>query len=325
MKKTLTLLTILLLVVFIVGCENSINPIQPQTQNSTERTSLAKAAKVDVCHLDEYGNYIIINISENAYDAHIAHGDKSAIWYVGGTWRVDIFLEGGPVTPWDETLILTQSGTDITGGSINLTIPNPGAAWTVIDAGSDVIGNSVNIMIDHDNSSLEAHFVGTVDSDGSMSGTWHDESPGTRTGTWNSTTGEATYGCEDLCEEFCDFLGEFAVHYYPSYGGDIPHTMTISVFDRAAGTFLGTGGPDSYPYDYDLTGTIVGDVVTLNIDYGDDDPIAGGRYTLQAVFTINEDCSFNRGEWSASSTSGYTEGGTMQVTTDATEDCGVPL
>lgn len=123
-------------------------------------------------------------------------------------------------------------------------------------------------------------------------------------------------------EPHCGFLGTFEVHYYPSYGGDIPHTMTITAFDLLAGTFSGTGGPDTAPYDYDVVGTIVGDVVTLDIDYGDDDPIVCGRYTLQAVFTINEDCSFNSGTWSANSTNGggvcYSESGTMQVTTDAT-------
>ncbi len=42
MKKTITLLTILLLVVFMVGCENSVNPIAPKTQNDNDGISLAK-------------------------------------------------------------------------------------------------------------------------------------------------------------------------------------------------------------------------------------------------------------------------------------------
>ena len=42
MRRTITLLTILLLVVFMIGCENSINPIQPQTQIDNEGMSLAK-------------------------------------------------------------------------------------------------------------------------------------------------------------------------------------------------------------------------------------------------------------------------------------------
>ena len=34
-----------------------------------------KAAKVDVCHLDDEGAYHLINVSGNALSAHIAHGD----------------------------------------------------------------------------------------------------------------------------------------------------------------------------------------------------------------------------------------------------------
>ncbi len=45
MRKIITLLTIILLVVFMVGCENSINPIKSQTQNTGER-SLAKKGGV---------------------------------------------------------------------------------------------------------------------------------------------------------------------------------------------------------------------------------------------------------------------------------------
>ena len=42
MRKTITLLIILLFVVFMIGCENSINPTQPQVSNDNEGMSLAK-------------------------------------------------------------------------------------------------------------------------------------------------------------------------------------------------------------------------------------------------------------------------------------------
>jgi hypothetical protein len=35
----------------------------------------APAEKVDICHLDEYGTYHLINVSGNAVPAHVAHGD----------------------------------------------------------------------------------------------------------------------------------------------------------------------------------------------------------------------------------------------------------
>jgi hypothetical protein len=37
----------------------------------------ASAVKVDVCHRRGNGSYILINISENALAAHVAHGDAS--------------------------------------------------------------------------------------------------------------------------------------------------------------------------------------------------------------------------------------------------------
>jgi len=40
-------------------------------------TTSAAPVKVDVCHIDDLGNFIKINISENAFDAHLAHGDAS--------------------------------------------------------------------------------------------------------------------------------------------------------------------------------------------------------------------------------------------------------
>lgn len=44
----------------------------------------AAAVKVDVCHVDEYGVFHLINISENAYDTHVAHGDAGIGGWVPG-------------------------------------------------------------------------------------------------------------------------------------------------------------------------------------------------------------------------------------------------
>lgn len=38
----------------------------------------AKAPKVDVCHLGDNGEYVLININENALQAHLDHGDAVA-------------------------------------------------------------------------------------------------------------------------------------------------------------------------------------------------------------------------------------------------------
>jgi hypothetical protein len=44
----------------------------------------APAEKVDVCHLEGTGLYHLINISDNAYDAHVAHGDARPLEPVPG-------------------------------------------------------------------------------------------------------------------------------------------------------------------------------------------------------------------------------------------------
>lgn len=87
MKKTITLLTILMLVVFMVGCENSVNPIEPNTNqeislakqsNPDEAVStLAKggADKVEICHRKGNGDFITIIVAASAVPAHLAHGD----------------------------------------------------------------------------------------------------------------------------------------------------------------------------------------------------------------------------------------------------------
>jgi hypothetical protein len=103
-------------------------------------------------------------------------------WNAAGTYVVNVRWEG---TDYPETLLLTQSGTDITGTSLD-TIP--AASYFTVTGGS-VIGNDININAN--NGSYFVHMVGSIAPDGSMSGDWHDESPGTRIGTWNTTDGKA--------------------------------------------------------------------------------------------------------------------------------------
>ena len=73
--KIQNLFIALLTVSFFVACEkDEANPIH-EDSTDTAPTSL-KAKKIDVCHYDEdNGTWHIINISENAWQAHAAHGD----------------------------------------------------------------------------------------------------------------------------------------------------------------------------------------------------------------------------------------------------------
>jgi len=84
MKKCYYLLaSIAIILVTVTACQSSSEEFDDletmqQSQSSESSELSAKSAKVDVCHWDaDAGEFFIINISSNAYDKHIAHGDKS--------------------------------------------------------------------------------------------------------------------------------------------------------------------------------------------------------------------------------------------------------
>ena len=105
----------------------------------------AAVVKVPVCHYDKDADvFILINISNNAYDAHIAHGDVTpgdaipgmlGMVYgedcspvrvfadVSGTWTGHSGLKGNLAYAF--TMVLTQVGTTVSGSiyypSINTT------------------------------------------------------------------------------------------------------------------------------------------------------------------------------------------------------------
>jgi hypothetical protein len=115
----------------------------------------------------------------NGYTKYIDTG-----WNVAGKYVINVRYSN---VDYLESLILTQSGTSITGTSLD-TIP-AGSFFTV--TGGTVIGNVVTILADNGSPNYHVHMQGTIDADGSMSGDWHDEDPGTRTGTWATTNGVA--------------------------------------------------------------------------------------------------------------------------------------
>ena len=61
------------------------------------------APKVDVCHADGEGGFHLINISENAFQAHLDHGDVSpgdpVPGHGGMVFGPDCAVEAAPVTP----------------------------------------------------------------------------------------------------------------------------------------------------------------------------------------------------------------------------------
>ena len=96
------------------------------------------APKVDVCHSEGNGQYHLINISENAFDKHLAHGDAGAGELVPGVpgkkfaddctlvdananvtgnWTGASGLAGNLAFPF--TMTLTQDGSGNVTGTIN--------------------------------------------------------------------------------------------------------------------------------------------------------------------------------------------------------------
>jgi hypothetical protein len=105
-------------------------------------------------------------------------------WNVAGTYTVNVEYLGNN---YPETLILTQSGNTINGVSLD-TVP-PGSFFGIFDG--TVTGNQVTIH--SNNGALYTDLVGTIASDGSISGNWSDVTGqlSFRTGTWASTSGAA--------------------------------------------------------------------------------------------------------------------------------------
>ncbi len=107
-------------------------------------------------------------------------------WNVTGSYVIDLVYSGAHYT---EYLVLHQTGNTITGTS--LALAGNASPWT-IESGS-VTGNTINFLA-HFNASptLHATFSATIDTDGSMiNGSWADVPPGTRSGSWTTTSGLA--------------------------------------------------------------------------------------------------------------------------------------
>jgi hypothetical protein len=111
----------------------------------------------------------------------------SSYWNVAGTYGINVVYSG---TTYPETMILTQVGTGtITGTWLGSPCSN-GCADFTITSGS-VVGNAITIVA---TSPSTVTLTGAIAPDGTMAGTWADGAGGSgRTGTWATTSGEATF------------------------------------------------------------------------------------------------------------------------------------
>ena len=89
-----------------------------------------KAAKVDVCHLDDEGAYHLINVSGNALAAHLAHGDGQPGGDVTGSPGKKFSGSCSPFDPGPHNLTI---GGEANGQTASLSC-DPGSVISVIQA-----------------------------------------------------------------------------------------------------------------------------------------------------------------------------------------------
>jgi len=168
----------------------------------------APAPKVDVCHIDDTGAYIKINISENAFDAHIAHGDASPgdavpdmagyefddecnaveLWNITGSWDLHFTATVGALGTYDHHMDVVQTDGLVSGTGYY--IPAQNFTW-IIDSGT-VSGNSVHVDLHYTGghpATWTTTFDATIDESGQLFGIWSDSDG--NSGTLTSYTGNA--------------------------------------------------------------------------------------------------------------------------------------
>lgn len=120
----------------------------------------------------------------NGYEPYVQTG-----WDVSGAYIIDLTDGDGSYV---EYLVLTQTDTGITGTYLALDEAGTLSRWN-IDSGS-VAGDQLTFSAHfQDDMAMVATFSATISApDGALiGGTWADVAPGTRSGEWASTTGNA--------------------------------------------------------------------------------------------------------------------------------------
>ena len=105
-------------------------------------------------------------------------GENYEIWSLVGEWELDFDVGG---TPYKHYMSITEEiDTAFSGTGTN------SHEWVVTGT---KFGASIEMVIDYDNSDYLVGVIGTMDSDGKMSGTWATNAG--QSGTWKSTDGLA--------------------------------------------------------------------------------------------------------------------------------------
>ncbi len=96
-----------LLAIFIIGCEKDSTSLDEQNLTTNiDNHNRAPKAKVDICHITGNGSWHLINVSENAWPAHEAHGDALLVDNDGDGWveALNECVPGGDCDDNDDTI-----------------------------------------------------------------------------------------------------------------------------------------------------------------------------------------------------------------------------
>ena len=114
----------------------------------------------------------------------------SSGWNVSGNWVFDFILTGSNVDNY-YNVTFAQTGTAITGtGGYPISGPPYQYTWNI--TGAVISGIDFTATYTSGATGTVMQVTGTIAPNGSMSGTWSDNYGGVRTGTWSTTSGQAT-------------------------------------------------------------------------------------------------------------------------------------
>ena len=125
------------------------------------------------------------------YTVYLANGYTPYVdtgWNVTGDWVLSVNISG---TEYPEITYFLQIGDSIPGStSLTGSLLYGTSLWIIYEG--DVIGSSIDFRAYYvPTPSRTVHLWGTIAADGTMSGSWADDAPYTRKGTWVSTFGAA--------------------------------------------------------------------------------------------------------------------------------------
>jgi hypothetical protein len=172
MKKVLFLITVLAgIILAVLSCQKDSAISEQQDDNLLK----AKMNKIWICHLNGNGNWVMININQNAWPAHQSHGDKLVFPNVG-TWEWVFTFNG---YDYVHNMYVTAVTDDSFSGNGFYTT-NTGITWNIVNGKINQVGY-YTFTIDYDNSNyyLDCNGYYNCDDDG-----WGDGSNQSQSGTW---------------------------------------------------------------------------------------------------------------------------------------------